>query len=285
MHRPTLCPPRPPSVVPRRAAASALLRAVVCAAVFGAGLLGAAPKDARAATAGTVLITGANRGIGLEFARQYAAKNYRVIATARQPAEATQLQALAAADPDIVIEPLDVNDLAAVDALAAKYENQPIDILINNAGITGRPQMQSFGAIDYATFEAVMNTNVRGPLKMTEAFTPHLAAGREKKVLVVSSSEGSIAQVNASRQVFYRASKAAVNMVMRNIAYPLKEKGIMVALINPGPVDTDMMAAARGRMALRSPALAVEELSALLETMTLAETGTFWNYDGTVLPW
>jgi len=255
-------------------------------AVLAALLTGVSPgQAARAAEPGTVLVTGANRGIGLEFVKQYAAKGYKVIATARKPAEAAELNALAKADRDIVVEALDVTDLAAIDALAAKYKGQPIDILVNNAGITGAPERQRFGSIDYSSFEAVMNTNVRGPLKMTEAFTEHLAASRQKKVVVVTSSEGSIAGVTSNRQPFYRASKAAVNMVFRNIAYALKDKGIAVALINPGPVDTDMMAAARGRMPLRTTELAVKELSAITEKLTLEQTGTFFNFDGTTLPW
>jgi NAD(P)-dependent dehydrogenase (short-subunit alcohol dehydrogenase family) len=237
------------------------------------------------ASADTVLVTGANRGIGLEFARHYAAKGYKVIATARKPAEATELNALAKADKDIAVEALDVTDLAAIDALAAKYKGQPIDILVNNAGITGFPEKQRFGTIDYGSFDDVMNTNVRGPLKMTEAFTEHLAASKQKKVLVVTSSEGSIAGVTSNRQPFYRASKAAVNMAMKNVSYTLKDKGISVALINPGPVDTDMMAAARGRMPLRTTELTVRELSAIMEKLTLEQTGTFFNFDGTTLPW
>jgi NAD(P)-dependent dehydrogenase (short-subunit alcohol dehydrogenase family) len=240
---------------------------------------------ALAAEAGTVLVTGANRGIGLEFAKQYAAKGYAVIATARKPADAMDLNALAAADKDVAVEALDVMDLAAIDALAAKYKGQPIDILINNAGITGFPEKQRFGTIDYASFDAVMQTNVRGPLKMTEAFAEHVAASKQKKVMVVTSSEGSIAGVTSNRQPFYRASKAAVNMVFKNVAIPLKDRGISVALINPGPVDTDMMGAARGRMPLRSTELAVRELSAIMETLTVEKTATFFNFDGTPLPW
>ncbi|MDX2144850.1 MAG: SDR family oxidoreductase [Rhodospirillaceae bacterium] len=240
---------------------------------------------AQAAEGDTVLVTGANRGIGLEFAKQYTAKGYKVIATARKPGEAKELNALAAADKDVTVEALDVTDLAAIDALAAKYAGKPIDILINNAGITGFPEKQRFGTIDYGSFNAVMETNVRGPLKMTEAFTPHLAAGKQKKVMVVTSSEGSIAGVTSNRQPFYRASKAAVNMVFKNIAFALKDKGISVALINPGPVDTDMMAAARGRMPLRTTELTVRELSAIMDKLTLEQTATFFNFDGTTLPW
>ena len=255
---------------------------------LGGALLAASALMAttgQAGDSGTVLVTGANRGIGLEFTRQYAAKGYKVIATVRKPAEATELNALAKVDKDIVVEALDVTDLAAIDALAAKYKGQAIDILINNAGITGSPEKQRFGTIDYASFDDVMNTNVRGPLKRTEAFTEHLAMSKQKKVMVVTSSEGSIAGVTSNRQPFYRGSKAAVNMVMKNVSYALKDRGISIALINPGPVDTDMMAAARGRMPLRTTELAVKELSAIMETLTVEKTATFFNFDGAPLPW
>jgi len=237
------------------------------------------------AQATTVLITGANRGIGLEYARQYAAKGHTVIATARRPAEATELNALAAQNKNVKVEALDVTDLAAIDALAAKYKGTAIDVLVNNAGVTGFPEKQNFGQIDYGSFGDVMNTNVRGPLKMTEAFIEHVAASPTKKVVVVSSSEGSISDVKSNRQPFYRASKAAVNMAMRNIAFGVKAKGVTVLLINPGPVDTDMMKAARGRMPLRTTELAVRELIAVTDKATLDQTGTFWNFDGTVYPW
>jgi NAD(P)-dependent dehydrogenase (short-subunit alcohol dehydrogenase family) len=253
--------------------------------VLAAALMGSVAAPEGAAAAGTVLVTGANRGIGLEYVRQYAAKGFTVIATARKPAEATELNALAGANKNIKVEALEMTDLAAIDALAFKYKGTAIDVLVNNAGTTGFPERQRFGAIDYASFEDVMNTNVRGPLKMTEAFIEHLAAGPTKKVVVVTSSEGSIADVNSNRQPFYRASKAAVNMTMKNVAYAVKDKGVTVLLINPGPVDTDMMKAARGRMPLRTAALAVTELIAVTDKATLEQTGTFWNFDGTVLPW
>ncbi|MBL8631229.1 MAG: SDR family oxidoreductase [Rhodospirillaceae bacterium] len=244
-----------------------------------------AGSSAWAADQGTVLVTGANRGIGLEFVKQYAAKGYKVIATARKPGEAKDLQDLAKTDKDIVIETLDVSDLASIDTLAAKYKGQPIDILINNAGITGSPEKQQFGTIDYASFNDVMDTNVRGPLKMSEAFADSVAASKQKKIIVITSSEGSISDVKSNRQPFYRGSKAAVNMVFKNISFALKGKGIAVGLLNPGPVDTDMMAAARGRMPLRTTELAVRELSAITEKLTLEQTATFFNFDGTTLPW
>ncbi|NKB44281.1 MAG: SDR family NAD(P)-dependent oxidoreductase [Alphaproteobacteria bacterium] len=235
--------------------------------------------------AGTVLITGANRGIGLEFVRHYADAGYTVIATARNPSTADDLNTLAVANKDIHVEELDVNDFAEIDDLAEKYQGTAIDVLVNNAGITGRPERQRFGTIDYGTFESVMTTNVQGPLKITEAFTSHVADSDEKKVAVVTSSEGSIAGATSNRQPFYRASKAAVNMIMRNISHTLKDQGIVVVLVNPGPVDTDMMARARGRMPLRTTILAVDEMVAVIDNATLNDTATFYNFDGTVLPW
>jgi NAD(P)-dependent dehydrogenase (short-subunit alcohol dehydrogenase family) len=161
----------------------------------------------------TVLVTGANRGIGLEYVRQYAARGWNVIATARRPAEAAELQALAKANPRVTVEQLDVADFAQVDALAARHAGKPIDIVVNNAGITGKPTEQYFGkSSDWAVFEAVLRTNTIAPLKIAEAFLPHLQASRQKKLVNVSSSEGSIGSVTAGRMYFYRASKAALNM-------------------------------------------------------------------------
>ena len=241
-----------------------------------------APK---AKTVGTVLVTGANRGIGLELARHYAGAGYKVIATARRPDEADDLKALAKDNANVVLEKLDVVDDAAVDALAAKYKGVPIDILINNAGITGDTNKQRFGSIDYTDFAAVMMTNVKAPLKISEALLDSVAASGQKRIAVITSSEGSIAGVNAARQPFYRGSKAAVNMVMRNVAMAVKDKGVIVTLVNPGPVDTDMMKAARGRMPLRAPQLAAQEVATVISKTTADKSGSFFSYDGTELPW
>ncbi|MBW7931795.1 MAG: SDR family NAD(P)-dependent oxidoreductase, partial [Gammaproteobacteria bacterium] len=155
------------------------------------GAAGAA--DDAGVDAPTILITGANRGIGLEFVRQSAERGWQVIATARKPAEAAELQALAAGNPRIVIEPLDVTDFDQIDALAAKYRDRPIDVLLNNAGISGSMQDQMFGRhSDWAMFERILRTNTIAPLKMAEAFLPHLLASGQKKLVNVSSSEGSI---------------------------------------------------------------------------------------------
>jgi len=242
-------------------------------------------EDAVASSDVTVLITGANRGIGLEYVRQYAARGWKVIATARRPEDATDLKALAAANPRITIEKLDVTDFVAVDALAAKYKGKPIDIVVNNAGITGDRQKQEFGrSSDWPTFEAVLKTNVVAPLKVAEAFLPHMEASAQKKLVNVSSSEGSIGSVNSPRNIFYRASKAALNMEMRNVAFAVKGKGIAVALINPGPVDTDMMASLPKRF-LRPKEDAVKDLIRITDQLTLENTGSYWDFTGKPLPW
>jgi NAD(P)-dependent dehydrogenase (short-subunit alcohol dehydrogenase family) len=233
----------------------------------------------------TALITGSNRGIGLEYVRQYAAKGWKVIATCRNPAEATELQTLAKANPAVVVEKMDVSDVEQIDALAGKYKDKPIDVVSNNAGITGGMMSQMFGKkMEWPVFEQILKTNVVGPLKVAEAFLPNLLAGQQKKLVNVTSSEGSIAGVNSARLYFYRASKAALNMEMRNLAFALKGKGIAVALINPGPVDTDMMKGLPKAM-LRTKEDAVKDLIRITDQLNLENTGSFWNFDGTPLPW
>jgi len=189
----------------------------------------------------TVLITGANRGIGFEFARQYAADRWHVIATARKPDDAEDLNKLADQYPNLVIERLDVRDLAMIDAFADKYSDQPIDVLLNNAAISGSPrQDQTFRHINYELFNAFMETNAQGPLKMSEAFLKNVQNSEQKKIVVVTSRAGLFSNIDAGSRgtYFYRASKAALNMLMLQVAGDVKKRGITVVLLNPGLVDT-----------------------------------------------
>jgi NAD(P)-dependent dehydrogenase (short-subunit alcohol dehydrogenase family) len=257
-------------------------------ATFAALLLGAALLSSTPATAadepGTALITGANRGIGLALARRYAQAGWKVIATARNPAEAADLQALAASDPDVTVEALDVTNFASVDALAAKYAGKPIDLLVNNAGITGDPRRQTLGNVDYDMGRKVYETNVIGPLKMTDAFIGNVQASRLKKVVTISSSEGSMGMARGmGRMYFYRSSKSAVNMVMLNIAMEQKPKGVIVAVINPGAVDTDMMKGVR--MPLQPVNEAAAKVAGVIDRLTLEDAGKFWDYQGGTIPW
>lgn len=223
----------------------------------------------------TVLITGANRGLGLEFTRQYVARGWRVIATARRPEAADDLKAVAAEYPGLVlIEKLDVQDFDVIDALAAKYADTPIDILLNNAGIGGGAENQIFRKLQYDVFEDVLLTDTIAPLKMSEAFYEHVLASNQKKIVVVSSSEGSIGGATQPRLYFYRASKAAVNMVMVNLALQLKRRGISVCMVNPGPTDTDFMAGLPKAM-LRPPADAVTDMIRQIDGLNVENTGSF----------
>jgi NAD(P)-dependent dehydrogenase (short-subunit alcohol dehydrogenase family) len=232
----------------------------------------------------TVLITGSNRGIGLALAR-----GWGVIATCRSPAQAGALRALREQHPQVVIERLDVTDFPGIDALAERYRDVPIDILINNAGILGGNERQKFGSFDYAAFDEVMHVNTRGPIKMVEAFVDNVAASEQKKIMNISSYVGSIQQTFGG-QNFYRASKAALNMSMRTIARELKyskedeaRKGIIVGLIDPGVVDTGFA------KKVPIPMISAEESAAgvvaVIDGYTRKETGTFVRYDGKSIPW
>lgn len=232
----------------------------------------------------TVLITGSNRGIGLEFARQYAERGWTVIATTRKPDKATALQALAIEHKNIVIEQLDVTDFERVDVLAGKYADQPIDVLLNNAGISGGARKQMFTKMDYEAFAKVLQVNTIAPLKLSEAFYPHVAASRDKKIVTVTSTEGLPGKVSRPSLYFLRSSKAAVNMVMVNLALQLKRKGISVALVNPGPTDTDLMDGLPKNM-LRPVPDAVSDMIHNIDELTVDTSGLFITYGGSVIPW
>jgi NAD(P)-dependent dehydrogenase (short-subunit alcohol dehydrogenase family) len=232
----------------------------------------------------TVMITGANRGIGFEFVKVYLARDYNVIATARSPGKADALNALAAENENLTVVQLDVTDFPRVDALAAELQGQPIDILINNAGISGDVRGQMFGNIDYDEFRKVLDVNVVAPTKIAESFYQNLLDSQLKKLVVVSSSEGSIAGISSPRTMVYRTSKAAVNMMYTNLAVQLKRKGITVAMVNPGLTDTDFVAGLPKKM-LRPADVAAEDMARNIDNTWVENTGTFWNYDGRALPW
>jgi NAD(P)-dependent dehydrogenase (short-subunit alcohol dehydrogenase family) len=232
----------------------------------------------------TVLITGASRGIGLEFAQRYARSNWRVIATCRDPGKAEALQALATQHQNVMVEPLDVLDHAGIDALAARYASQPIDILLNNAGIGGGMENQLFGRLNYATFNEVMAVNAIGPMKVCEAFVKHVEASRLRKMITVSSSQGSIGSVDAPRLYWYRSSKSALNMLMANLAFQLKSRGIIVGLVTPGATDTDFMKGLPKKM-LRPVADAVTDMAREIDRFDLSMTGQFLDTKGQIIPW
>lgn len=228
----------------------------------------------------TVLITGANRGLGLEFCRQYVEQGWHVIACARNPDDAFELNNLAT-HRDIQIEALDVADFEQIDALSRKLANQPIDVLINNAGIYEDNSRNGFGHLDYQAWTKSFLVNTEAPLKMAEAFLPQLKCSDKKLIANVSSLMGSIADNGSGGSIFYRSSKAALNAAMRSLALELKEQSVGVLIFHPGWVKTDM----GGPNALIDAAPSIAGMRAVIDRFSLDQSGSFVKFDGTPMPW
>jgi NAD(P)-dependent dehydrogenase (short-subunit alcohol dehydrogenase family) len=234
----------------------------------------------------TVLITGSNRGIGLAFARHYAAAGWNVIATARNPAGADELNALASTDPTVVVEQLDVTDLERIHALATDYAGLPIDVLINNAAVLGDLPGQAYGTLDYDQFEWTMAVNVFGPMAMAEAFETNVAASQQKKILTLTSGLGSLTLMSKMQgMTYYRISKSGVNMGMRAIRASLMPKDIIVALIAPGMVQTQLLADSGYRGKALTPQDSAAGMAKIIAGLTLEDSGTPTNVDGATIPW
>ncbi len=238
----------------------------------------------------TVLVTGASRGLGLEFARQYAADEWQVIACARSPQSATELARLAESSAGrIEVHALDVTDFDAIDALSGRLADRAIDVLINcagtmGAGIFAQPGMRAdaFGASDFAGWERVFRINTFAPMKMAEAFVGHVARSGQKKIVSLSSVMGSIARNELGGFYSYRASKAALNAIMRSMAIDLgRRHGIICASLHPGWVRTDM----GGPRAEIDPATSVAGMRKVIADLTADHAGRFWTYEGVELPW
>lgn len=230
----------------------------------------------------TVLITGSNRGIGLEFVRQYAAKGWFVIATTRRPPEAIRLQQLAEDNPSIVIELLDVTNGEHLKALTAKYSGRPIDVLINNAGLSGdfRGPGQSFGTLDYDAGETIMNVNSLGPLRVTEAFYQNVKASKQKKVIAITALLGvhSFSYGGFDGAYWYKVSKAAMNAAMYNVAREARRDGITVTLITPGEVAVEKVENPGPRFI--SPAESIRGMIEVIANLTPEDSGAIVRYNG-----
>ena len=229
----------------------------------------------------STLITGANRGLGLEFARQYLNDGWQVYATCRDPEAASELRHLADASGDrLEILALDVTDLATTKAAAAELDRQAIDLLINNAGVDGA-RGQTIGNIDYDAWAKVLDVNTMGPLRVSEAFVDHLARSERKLIVTLTSGMGSIADNTSGGAMAYRSSKAAVNMVMRSLAIDLAPRGISCVVVNPGWVQTAM----GGPHATTTPAESVARLRRLIDNLGPTDSGKFFNHDGREYAW
>lgn len=228
----------------------------------------------------TILITGSNRGIGLEMVRQYAEAGWQVHAACRNPSAATDLSAMAAATPNIHMHALNVADSAQIKALAADLRNQPIDILLNNAGVYGQSDAH-FGNTDEQQWIDCLHINTIAPMQMMEAFVGQVAASEHKLIAGMSSKMGSMADNGSGGSYVYRSSKAALNAVMKSASIDLRPKGIKVAILHPGWVLTDM----GGPNAEITVQESVTRMRRTLDGVTLDNTGTFFEIDGSVIPW
>ena len=220
--------------------------------------------------ANTVVITGANRGIGLELARQWQARGERVIPVCREPSD--ELRALGAD----ILDGIDVTHDADVHRLADELAGERVDLLYNNAGILIDENLAN---MDWATMRQQFEVNTLGPLKVTHALLPSMGEGG--KIGLMTSRMGSIADNDSGGRYGYRMSKAALNAAGKSLSVDLAPRGIAVAILHPGFVTTEMTEG-RGHI---TPAEAAERLIQRMDQLDLANTGTFWHSDGSVLPW
>ena len=227
-----------------------------------------------------ILITGANRGIGLALTRLYAQRGDAVFACCRAPARAEQLQALAQSYSVKVLE-LDVADSASVAARARALASETIDTLINNAGIIGQPrERQTASNMDFALWTEILNVNTLGPVRVMQALLPQLKRSSRAKVMNVTSDLGALSH-DDPMFFGYSASKAGLNKFMRLSALELKREGVAIGLIHPGWVQTDM----GGAEAPISPLASAIGIVKVIDQLDLENAGGFWKWDGTVQTW
>jgi len=246
----------------------------------------------------TVLITGANASHGLAFVEEYNKRGWNIIASCRSPGKADALNALAKANPNIRVEELDVVDDEEIAALAGKYADIPIDVLLLNGAINAyRFGLDRFGRIDYEFFAEILEVNIIGQLKVSEAFEASVLASDQKKVIAMTSTGGSITNAEVPLNIGYSASKAGLNMAMKNYSVYLKPKGGIVSIMAPGTVDTQdymnaddpstvprnyQMMMKAGRLV---PRTAINDMIDLIDGLTMSDTGVYLQWDGEVLPW
>lgn len=220
---------------------------------------------------GTVLITGANRGLGLEMAKQYSDNGWDVMATARAPEKAADLNAIS----NVQVIALDAADENSIAQFAAAVGDRPIDLFINNAGIYGPMDLDRSGWLD------LFAVNVVAPVQLATALKDNVARSSDKKMMVLSSQVGSIAENDTGSMMYYRSSKAAVNQAWRSLALQWKDDGLTMGMLHPGWVKTDM----GGPQAPLSPQESVSGMRQVIDELSHEQTGTFHNYDGQNIPW
>jgi NAD(P)-dependent dehydrogenase (short-subunit alcohol dehydrogenase family) len=229
----------------------------------------------------TILITGASRGLGLEFTRQYLAEGWAVIAGCRNPGAARGLQDLAAKSKNaLTVVDIDVTDRASVKRAAGCLQGRAIDVLVNGAGVYGASG-QKLGSLDYEDWRQVLEVNLLGPARVCEAFLDNVERSDRRLIVTITSGMGSLADNTSGGSILYRTSKAAVNMLMRASAIDLQARGITCIVVNPGWVKTDM----GGPNAKLSPEESIQAMRRLIAKLGPEDSGKFYNYDGREYPW
>jgi len=229
---------------------------------------------------GSILVTGSNRGIGLELVKAFAAKSWRVFAACREPDDAVDLQEVSARHPLLSVHRLDVADPGQIRHLAAELRDLPIDILFNNAGIFG-PERQGFGETDPEGWLQTLRVNTIAPLLMAESFVDNVSRSSRKVMASVGSLLGSLADNTSGGYYAYRTSKAGVHMVMRGLAADLAPRGVIAVSFHPGWVRTRM----GGAKAPVSPEQSAAGIQRVLLELTPAQNGRFFDFEGHELPW
>ena len=240
----------------------------------------------------SIFITGSNRGLGFEFAKQYAADGWRVYATCRTPDRADALKKL---EGDVRIHKLDVADFDEVDALADELRDETFDVVLLNAGLamepdeTGKRKGSSLGVLDYDAWMEVFRVNTMAPAKIVESFLDQILRSERKLVIGISSTLGSMAHTYPEEYAYklrgpaylYRSTKAALNSVIKTIASELESEGITAIAMNPGWIRTDM----GGPTAYMDAPEAIASMRQVIAGLGPADNGRFIEYDGSPLPW
>ena len=229
---------------------------------------------------GSILLTGANRGLGLALARHYAAEGWRVLACCRRPEQAQALETLRQAHPALSVHRLDVVEDRQIAELANEIGDLPLDILLHNAGVSG-PKPQGFGPVDEAGWLATLRVNVIAPLKLSVALVDNVARSRRRIIAAMGSRMGSIGDNSSGGSYAYRTSKAGVHMVMRSLAIDLAGRGVIAVALHPGWVRT----AIGGEQAPLEPDESARGLARVLADLGPEASGRLWAYDGRELPW
>ena len=234
----------------------------------------------------TVFITGSNRNIGLEFVKQFSENNWNVIATARNPEAAKELQIIAAEQDNVVIEQLDVTDHEQIESLAEKYTDQPIDILLSNAALTPRYKsaFKKIKGVDFDIARSSFEINVLGPLKLIQSFMPNVEKSQGKKIIALSSKVGSFSERPKIPFMYsYSISKAALNSLLYSLSFESKRKNIVVVAISPGMVNTTPGMKLPGAIETEE---SVTKMMQVIDDLTMADNGHFIDYeDGRQLAW